>query len=221
MSSAFSCKEQTFANADDAEACVKSKVIATDDCLPVLVSTAFDPIPTSDCTVNIVVTAAATGCEDPGRDTAFDETTKRIDGLKVDGIPPVVSCDLTATGLKGKTNSFVDAGLTYSAVDNCNAPVSVILEAFSTEELESGNNQVVFSSAVNGAGVKLFVDDDFCNNGSNKCLMDNVKKSRTYVVRITGTDESGNSASALCDHSVTVGSEEVTGPLFLLSSIEA
>ena len=53
----------------------------------------------------------------------------------------------------------------------------------------------------------------------NKCLMDNVKKARTYVVRITGTDKSGNSASALCD--LTVGAGTPTGPLFLLSSIEA
>lgn len=218
LSAALSCKEQTFAEPDDAKACILDKVVAFDDCLPVLVDAVVVPEATA-CTTTISVTATAQGCGDrPTEDT----TTVSITGIKVDSTPPVVSCDLAATGLQGKTNAFVDASLTFSAIDGCGAS-SVLLEAYSSEELENANNLVVFSSPVNGTDVKLFVDDDYCNKGSGegsgKCKVDNEKEARKYVVRITGTDGSGNSASSTCD--LIVGKDDPEGPLFLLSSIEA
>ena len=217
LSAALSCKEQTFATADDAKTCVLNKAIGSDDCLPVALTAAVVP-QASDCSTTIEVTATATGCE--GR-ADFDVTKASISGIKVDSIPPAVSCNLTTIGLEGKKKSYVDAGLTYDVHDECGGS-SVLLEAFSTEELENNHDLVLFSSPVNGTAPKLFVQDDFCNYGSSasgKCKIDDEKKARKYVIRITGTDESGNSNSTTCG--LTVGEDEADGPLFLLAKLEA
>ena len=98
LSAANSCKDVTFASADDAKGCVVERAIAMDDCLPVMLTTTL--VAETSCSTGVEVTATAIGCNSRAVE---DISTAMVSGLKVDSTPPEVTCDL---GTQGALISF-------------------------------------------------------------------------------------------------------------------
>ena len=68
----------------------------------------------------------------------------------------------------------------------------------------------------------IWAEDHTCKSGNNgKCKVSSPKKLREYVVRVTATDESGNSDMVQCNTIVGgVQDGSVDDPLFLIATLD-
>lgn len=90
---------------------------------------------------------------------------------------------------------------------------------------------IISDSRVDGVP-SIWAEDHTCMSSNNgKCKISSPKKLREYVVRVTATDESGNSATVQCntivggeqDDTAAVGEQDDTAvgdPLFLIAKVD-
>ena len=83
--------------------------------------------------------------------------------------------------------------------------------------------QMVFISDSRVDGVpSIYAEDHTCKSSNNgKCTISSPKKLREYVVRVTATDESGNSDMVQCNTIVggNQGDTSADDPLFLIAKV--
>jgi len=81
---------------------------------------------------------------------------------------------------------------------------------------------IISDSRVDGSP-SIWAEDHTCKSSNNgKCKVSSPKKLREYVVRVTATDESGNSNMVQCNTIVggNQGDIDASDPLFLISKID-
>jgi len=80
---------------------------------------------------------------------------------------------------------------------------------------------VIISDRAAGQVPSIWAEDRTCRTAQNgKCKISSPKKSRSYVVRVTATDEAGNHQTGDC--TTIVGNQDVDedDPLFVIAKVD-
>jgi len=198
---------KVFSSVSEALTCVEENTLATDDCLPTMLS--FTHVGSTDdtCSDTIIAMAVAQGCEN-----RIDEDTSVLDiPVEVDSVAPIAGCSFGSDVIYAtKDGAIVDAEFSFSATDNCDDSLHVTIEVLSSEVVLTGEEMVAFSSLAAGLeedDFKLFVEADICydrESGSSddqtrgRCKIDSHRNARTYAVRIVAEDAAGNVGTDEC-----------------------
>eukprot|EP00581_Thalassiosira_minuscula_P005786 CAMPEP_0183744146 /NCGR_PEP_ID=MMETSP0737-20130205/65580_1 /TAXON_ID=385413 /ORGANISM="Thalassiosira miniscula, Strain CCMP1093" /LENGTH=2327 /DNA_ID=CAMNT_0025979781 /DNA_START=237 /DNA_END=7220 /DNA_ORIENTATION=- len=152
-----------------------------------------------------------------------EETGEAVD---IDEDSPAVTCNLATQNLAGNgIGIFTDLKFTFTAVDTgnkCTATedLEVTIEVLSNEVVATGEDMVIFSEPSAIGIPSIWAKDHTCKTKTKgKCKVSAPKKSRVYTVRVTATDEAGNTKSTEC--STVVGRDpEGSNPLFVIAKLD-
>jgi len=196
------CSNRWFKTNAEAIACVTSNAIASDDCDPN--PTVLTPVRAGVC-ANTTVTLTV-------KDRCDNEKTKTVP-VKVDGVPPQVSCGFGASNdtnvefiqnnnMNGQANPL-EVNLKYHASDNCGGNLHVSVKVYSNEleSIPNANAATLFHNSPDYEKVDVLLMDSICRiNANSPCVTDPGlnEKVRLYTVVITVADVAGNSDDATC-----------------------
>lgn len=93
------CLPEFFDDPSQAEACIKSKTSAVDDCREdVGTSVTSEFTDEAECTLAVTLTAVAQGCESEVDDSSYYTSTEVYEGLKIDKVSPRGNAQTIMTG---------------------------------------------------------------------------------------------------------------------------
>lgn len=185
----------TFANLDEAKACVLESVDVTDDCQAVEVTA----VATGECDSALVTVTA--------QEKLCNKTTTATVPVFVDGTVPLVTCGFGSVEKVVENSKFpVDVGFGYSASDNCGKPIDVTVDIYASEmeEYKTQKMAIFFLNNNMNNAAELYLDASVCaSEGGGQCIKDaTALDARLYTAVVSATDSANNKNKFECQMTV-------------------